>query len=249
MKMTRLLIMLILAVDTSTRSGSIAVLRDGEVLRDQPIRSATHYSATFFEDVDDLLRASGILLKEIDLFAVCAGPGSFTGLRIGLTAVKGWAEVFAKPVAAVSCLEAIAFAGWEHDGDRASVRLVAPLLDAHQGQIFLGLYRSAEKECEMHACIEGDLLAPVDEGFEILQRAAAGEPMTFATPTPDVFREALDRSGLRHAEVRQVSSAIAPAIGKIGYAKALRGEVVDALGLDANYVRRCDAEVKWKGGA
>src|ERR1700733_2753448 len=103
--------MLILAVDTSTRTGSAAVLRDFEVLAEVSGYEETPYSTRLFRDIQALQASAGFRLDQIDVFAAGAGPGSFTGLRVGLTAVKAWAEVHAKPIVAVSGLEAIAAQG------------------------------------------------------------------------------------------------------------------------------------------
>src|SRR5579872_6219879 len=100
--------MLILAVDTSTRTGSAAILRDSEVLAEISGYEETPYSSRLFRDIALLQDRANFRLDQVDLFAVAAGPGSFTGLRVGLTAVKAWAEVHGKPIAAVSGLEAIA---------------------------------------------------------------------------------------------------------------------------------------------
>src|ERR1700719_4092778 len=100
--------MLILALDTSSASGSLALLRDATVLTDRVISSDEPHSASLLRETTKLLGVARISFEEIDLFAVDAGPGSFTGLRVGLTTVKGWAEVWGKPIAAVSGLEAIA---------------------------------------------------------------------------------------------------------------------------------------------
>src|ERR1700692_1720363 len=100
--------MLILAVDTSTRTGSAAILRDSEVLAEVSGYEETPYSSRLFRDIDLLQDRANFRLEQVYVFAVAAGPGSFTGLRVGLTAVKAWAEVHGKPIAAVSGLEAIA---------------------------------------------------------------------------------------------------------------------------------------------
>src|SRR5215472_8791755 len=100
--------MLILAVDTSTRRGSAAVLRDAQLFADVSGYEETPYSTRLFRDVETLQNRVNFRLDQVDLFAVAAGPGSFTGLRVGLTAVKAWAEVHGKPIAAISGLEAIA---------------------------------------------------------------------------------------------------------------------------------------------
>src|SRR5215469_15935833 len=100
--------MLILAIDTSTRMGSAAILRDYNILAEVSGYEETPYSSRLFRDVEFLQKQVNFGLPEIDLFAVAAGPGSFTGLRVGLTAVKAWAEVHRKPVVAISGLHAIA---------------------------------------------------------------------------------------------------------------------------------------------
>src|SRR6266851_9563008 len=100
--------MLILAIDTSTRTGSAALLRDCEVLAEVSSYEETPHSTRLFRDVELLQERANFRVGQIDVFAVAAGPGSFTGLRVGLTAVKAWAEVHKKPIAAISGLEAIA---------------------------------------------------------------------------------------------------------------------------------------------
>src|ERR1700722_14502387 len=100
--------MLILAIDTSTRTGSVALLRDRTLLQEISGNEDTPYSARLFRDVELLQARAPFRMDQIDLFAVSCGPGSFTGLRVGLTAVKAWAEVHRKPIAAISGLEAVA---------------------------------------------------------------------------------------------------------------------------------------------
>jgi tRNA threonylcarbamoyladenosine biosynthesis protein TsaB len=99
--------MLILAIDTSSRMGSAAILRDSQVLAEVSGYEETPYSSRIFRDIELLQERAAIKIGQIDVFAVSAGPGSFTGLRIGLTAVKAWSEVHEKPIAAISGLEAI----------------------------------------------------------------------------------------------------------------------------------------------
>src|ERR1700691_260617 len=121
--------MLILAIDTSTRTGSAALLRDTEVLAEVSGYEETPYSSRLFRDVALLQSRAGLTLDQVDVFAVAAGPGSFTGLRVGLTAVKAWAEVHGKPIAAVSGLEAIAVQSKSVGRDSGGeVGLVAPFL-------------------------------------------------------------------------------------------------------------------------
>src|SRR5580698_7384724 len=129
--------MLILAVDTSARIGSVAILRDQEVLGEVSSDEKEPYSSRLFADLAKLLSELHLSMGEFDLFAVAAGPGSFTGLRVGLTAVKAWAEVYGKPIAAISGLEAIAAQSVSLERDLgAQAGVIAPFLDARRGQVF-----------------------------------------------------------------------------------------------------------------
>src|SRR5271168_3537334 len=128
--------MLILSLDTSSPSGSVAILRDDLTLGVISTRAEENYSSRIFRHLDFLLSDLTLKLADFDLFAVSAGPGSFTGLRVGLTAAKGWAEVYRKPVVGVSALEAVAF-------QARSGAVLIPALDARRGQIYFGVYRAA----------------------------------------------------------------------------------------------------------
>src|SRR5712691_5110539 len=126
--------MLILAIDTSSRAGSIALLRDSQVLAEIAAREETPYSTRLFRDLELLQSRAQFRMDQIDVFAVAAGPGSFTGLRVGLAAVKGWAEIHHKPIAAISGLEAIAAQANVNDD------VISPFLDARRGYVFGSSY-------------------------------------------------------------------------------------------------------------
>src|SRR5258708_28423423 len=96
--------MLILALDTSTRAGSIALVRDSEVLAEISAREDTPYSTRLFRDLELLQSRAQFRMNQVDVFAVAAGPGSFTGLRVGLTAGKGTGEGYRRTVAAITGL-------------------------------------------------------------------------------------------------------------------------------------------------
>ena len=230
--------MLILAVDTSTQAGSLAVLRDTRVVGEVSTWVEETYSSRMFRHLEFLLSELQLQLQQIELFAVAAGPGSFTGLRVGLTAVKGWAEVYGRPIAAVSGLEAIAAQA------KAQEALLVPVLDARRGQIYAGVYERRGQ----HLGRRGDevVMAPA-EFLQLLRGEAAEAPPAFVTPTPEVLDEPVAQSVFRGRVIEAVSTVLAPIIGQLGFARAQRGELVDALTLDANYVRRSDAELLWKG--
>jgi len=230
--------MLILAVDTSTQAGSLAVLRDTCVVGQVSTWVEETYSSRMFRHLDFLLRELAMDLRQVDLFAVAAGPGSFTGLRVGLTAVKGWAEVYRKPIAAVSALEAVAAQA------HAPAPLLVPVLDARRGQIYAGLYERRDPGLLRR----GDEVVMTPAEFLDFLRSQAGEAqLAFVTPTPEVISPPVAGSVFRGTVIEPVSTVLAPVIGQLGFARAHRGELVDALTLDANYVRRSDAELLWKG--
>ena len=230
--------MLILALDTSTQAGSLAVLRDNRIVGEVSTWVDETYSSRMFRHLEFLLRELQIELSQVEVYAVAAGPGSFTGLRVGLAAVKGWAEVHGRPIAAVSALEAVAAQA------KTQESLLVPVIDARRGQVYAGLYERREQGL----ALRGDEVVMTPAEFLELLRSQAGDtPVAFVSPTPEVFSAHLAESVFRGKRVEPVSTVLAPVIGELGFARAQRGELVDALTLDANYVRRSDAELLWKG--
>ena len=240
--------MLILAVDTSSRIGSAALLRDSEVLAEVSGYEETPYSTRLFRDIEALREKLAFKMDQVDVFAVAAGPGSFTGLRVGLTAAKAWAEVHRKPIAAISVLEAIAAEALSaHLLVASGFPSIAPFLDARKGQIFGAIYRRPEdRHSDLTITTEGSILSP-DEFLEMIRGVPEGT-VQLVSPTPNVLPNDRISSALPGVTVLHVSAALAPAIGRLGFESAKRGRLVDALSLDANYVRRSDAESAWKDG-
>ena len=176
---------------------------------------------------------------------MAAGPGSFTGLRVGLAAVKGWAEVYRKPIAAVSALEAVAVQA------HSSAALIVPVLDARRGQLYFGLYRRATGEVlgKSRLVLDGEeyVMTPA-EFFEALRERAGGAEFAIVTPQPGLFSSGASQDEIANlkAVVEPASAVLAPFIGQLGFRQAQRGALADPLTLDANYVRRTDAELRWK---
>jgi tRNA threonylcarbamoyladenosine biosynthesis protein TsaB len=235
---------LILALDTSSPSGSLAVLRDEKLIGVVSTATSEVYSSRMFRELEFLLKELALRIEDFDLFAVAAGPGSFTGLRVGLAAVKGWAEVYAKPIAAVSALEAVA-------AQARKARLFAvPVLDARRSQLYFGVYRHVVDAAGAgRLALDGDeyVMTPT-EFFAALRARDVDFGFTIVTPVPELFSDAASQNEIAalKASVEPASSVLAPVIGHLGFQRAHRGELVDALTLDANYVRRTDAEMHWK---
>jgi len=229
--------MYILSTDTSTRASGVALLHDGGVVDAVFEASAAEVSRQLFSWVDLIFQRNDMSLSDCDVFAVASGPGSFTGLRVGLAAVKAWAEAYAKPIAAIGALEAIATQAAPQSG------FVAAILDARQGQVFGALFEASKNGL----LPSGDqILAPVSAFLDQASRRVADSPVVIATPTVELIERAVDDSPLRRSMVRGVSRELAPWIGRLAYVKAREGKLVDAMTLDALYVRHSDAELYWK---
>ena len=220
--------MLIIAVDTSGRQGSIALCRgDGEnfeVLQLTSLEGGT-YSAQLMPRIADALQRYNLDKSNVDGFVNVSGPGSFTGLRVGLATIKGLCEVLRKPLAGVSMLEAIALTY----GRAGQSTIVA--LDAGRGEVYVGEYE-----------VSGDHARVVREYIVKLDAFAAEAANTRGDLlTPDAkVAEALQQAG---ANARLVPGIHADQIGRIGLRKLLAGETADPATVDVNYIRRSDAEL------
>jgi tRNA threonylcarbamoyladenosine biosynthesis protein TsaB len=124
--------MLTLAADTTEAYGSIALADDNGVREEVLLHAPQGFSHVLFGEIEALLTRQNVRLPEIDLFAAAAGPGSFTGVRVGLAAIKGLAEVCGKRVVAVSNLEVLAEYG------KSDARAV--VIDAHRGEVYAAVY-------------------------------------------------------------------------------------------------------------
>ena len=204
--------MLILALDTTAHFGSVALLEDASVVEEVLLHSPEGFGPVLFGQIEALLRRHGVRVSEVGLFAAAAGPGSFTGVRIGLTAVKGLAEACGRPVVGVSNLMALAECG--------SGVFRAVLLDARRGEIYGAVY-DAELNVVQPEVVMGfpEWLAGLPDGVEFVST---------------------DLGPFRVSGVEQ--RALAGAVGRV----ALKLPWLDPAAVDANYVRRSDAELLWK---
>jgi tRNA threonylcarbamoyladenosine biosynthesis protein TsaB len=221
--------MLIVAIDTSGRRGSVALCRGDaasfEGVQLTPLEGGT-YSARLMPTISSLLEQNGFDRKDVGGFVVVSGPGSFTGLRVGLATVKGLCEILRKPLATVSMLEAVAVtygAGGE--------TVVTAVLDAGRGEVYVGEYRFGSGS----ASLQREYIVKMAE-FATEASRIGGELLT-----PDAaVAEFLRTAGVG---VRQVAPVQADGIGRIGLRKLLTGDVADAASVDVNYIRRSDAEI------
>jgi tRNA threonylcarbamoyl adenosine modification protein YeaZ len=249
-------LMISLALDTSTPSGSLAILRNLRLVGAAMTDSHEAYSTRMFRHLESLMKELGLTVRDFELFSVVVGPGSFTGLRVGITAVKGWSEVFGTPVAAVSALEALAVQS------HSPAPILAAYIDARRGGVYGAVYsRSGEA-----LSLIGEEVSMSPDAFlaYVAQTIAAEEPSAirsgsdrtalgaqdvgFVSATPEVLAAAVEQSEFwRGHALETVSPLLAPVVGRTGIERHRRGLVVDALRLDANYIRPTEAELLWKG--
>ena len=140
--------MKILALDTSGPVAGAALMEDGVITHEVMAAHGLTHSQTAMPMVDQCLSAAGLTAKDIDLFAAVAGPGSFTGVRIGVCAVRALAHAWNKPALSVDSLEALAMNGFGFSG------LICPILDARRGQVYCAAFRF--EEGKLPARILGD---------------------------------------------------------------------------------------------
>ncbi len=234
--------MITLAIDTSEARGSVALVRDRARVSGTRHDDGSDYSAWLLPAVDRILAGAGARLENVDVLAVATGPGSFTGLRVGLTTVKAWAEVYAKPVVGVPRLDALGRSA------NNSAGLVAACYDAQRGQLFAALLRRTAVGLER---MGAELVATPDEFVEFVDNQVGGEAVAWVSLDPELIKpiERLKARLLCGDEVIAGSPELALTIGLLAEESASRGQFSDPLALDANYVRRSDAEIFWKGAS
>jgi tRNA threonylcarbamoyladenosine biosynthesis protein TsaB len=227
--------MLLLAVDTSGKNGSIALARansgrpEVDVLEEVALAGGA-FSAQLVPEIAALLEKHGHSKHDLDAFAVVSGPGSFTGLRVGLAAIKALAEVLGKPIVAISLLEAVACGGAAHGR-------VLSVLDAGRGDVYAGDYE-LEGQDPARVRMRTERLLSWEEFVGAAERKAV--------VTPDaVLAERIRAAGIQIERIEYPDSGV---IARLGWERLQRGETVGAAELEANYIRRSDAEIFSKPG-
>jgi tRNA threonylcarbamoyladenosine biosynthesis protein TsaB len=219
---------LILAVDTTHAQGSLALARAGDLLEEVALESPSGFAHVIYSHLEGLLGRHRVSVDDVDCFAAASGPGAFTGVRVCLACVKGLAEAAGKPAVAVSNLAAIASFG--------TAPLRAAMFDARRGEIYAAVYDDT-----------GHLVRPETVAAPARWLEALPEGVELVAPDFSPFADALAVSRFHDARRTTAPRALAAAIARIAWQRWQAGEATDPAALDANYIRRSDAELLWKG--
>jgi tRNA threonylcarbamoyladenosine biosynthesis protein TsaB len=219
----------LLVINTSGKNGSVALASDGQApdpesvktIHEVPLSGGT-FSAQLVPQIMALLKEQGLSKTDIGAFVVVSGPGSFTGLRVGLAAVKALSEILHKPIVPVSLLEVMALAAKTAGG-------VLAALDAGRGEVYVGGYQvvSATTNAQWEQLVSKEEFVSIAKDRLVC--------------TPDASLAELARhAGLSVCPMERVTAAM---IARLGTNKLEAGDTVSPEQLDANYIRRSDAEI------
>lgn len=263
--------MRVLAFDTATSACTVAVMAEGRVRSELTLQVPRAHSTRLMPLIAQALEEAGVDRREIDAIAVGVGPGSFTGLRIGLATAKGLAFALEKPVVPVSTLAATAY------GTGAQIGLVVPLLDAKRDRVFAGIYAAGDRDPATWVEVLGPVNVHIDELVERVRELRTGLQHTwqFVTLCGDAAEQHAPRFGLSggaeaHAPRFDLSGGaeahasrsglgdvvrLAPAgsllpraasVAALGLSLLERGGAVSPDALTPLYLRKSEAETLWE---
>jgi tRNA threonylcarbamoyladenosine biosynthesis protein TsaB len=226
--------MIVLGINTSTPEGSVALMGDKSVISEYILNVQATHSERLLPSIDRLLKETGIVFSELSGIAVTVGPGSFTGLRIGLASAKGLAMASSLPLLGVSTLEAMArnlpFCCYP----------ICPLLNARKGEVYWGLYQfEGEKLIQM----EREAVAPPEAIADWIREKTVflgGGAVDYARRIKGMLNERALFAPVAAGTVR------ASVVAEMGMERLQRGEKDDPAALVPRYVRRLEAEIKWE---
>jgi len=220
--------MVVLALDTTTPAGSCALTVDGSVVREEASDVSLPPATRLPLDLMTLLEHSGVALGAVDVFAVATGPGSFTGLRIGISTMQGLAFAAGKPLIGVSGLDALA-----RMADReAAGRPIATWVDAWRGEVYAALYMNGV-----------ETYAPVVAKPEEILDKLANQPTLFIGDGARAYQEKVLQHLGRHALAENPAPLLAGTIAMIAGDIASTGAYAPPHAVRPMYVRRTDAEL------
>jgi tRNA threonylcarbamoyl adenosine modification protein YeaZ len=225
--------MKILSIDTSSSAGSIVVAENEKILGEINIDSAETHSARLLSGIDYLLKSLGLLLRDVDAFAVISGPGSFTGVRIGLTTTKGLAETTNKPAISITAFEA-----WVEQFPLQQ-GVIVPLIDARRGEVYAMVLE--RRGGDLKRLSEG----MVDKPSQILGPLNHDE-ILFIGDGSTKYRDLVVEVHRPRWSIAASEGFLGRSMARLAYQRGLKHDFTSALDLKAYYLRKSDAELYWK---
>ncbi len=234
--------MLTLALDTTSEHGGVGVYRDAECVALVPNEGpANVFSVSLFAMVDRALAQARLSFREVELYAVANGPGSFTGIRVGIAAMLAWGKAFERPVRGVSILQAMVEAA------QPPTVLAVPILDARRGEFYVAAYRRFSSQDGGFAFQpEGDgrVLKPSSLAGLIAEQEHAPGTVTCLAREYDTVVQGLAPALPHSVRWQTVPSLLVSTIARL--AAQAQADGVPNAELDACYIRRSDAELNWR---
>lgn len=227
--------MFLLSLDTCDARGSIALLQDHQLLGEFLHPATEDFSSWLLPAVDNLLSQNSVSHADLAGYAVTSGPGSFTGVRVGLTTAKAWSEVYRKPIFPVSRLTVLA------NQVPQPAEYIASFIDAQRKQIFAGLFR--RQAGGLMPLADESVIDP-SEFFHSVTQAAGNSGIVWVSLDPEILTSSpMWKNEIpAHASVLTVKPPLASLVALYAI-DHLSQQGTDGLALDANYVRRSDAEI------
>ncbi len=231
--------MKILAIDTSTMLGGIAVMEESALIAESRLNVKSTHSERLMTEIEHCLMQSDLKISDIDVFAVAIGPGSFTGLRIGLSTVKGFSYATGKPVVSVPTLEALA---WNFPQSRYPV---CAMLDARKKEVYAALFEWQNQDFQK--IIAEHSIKP-EEFIRYTLNAIRYDKFIFAGEGAMIYRDKIiEVMGERAIFAPPEKTVPSPAnVAALGLKKALMGDFSEPISLSPIYIRKSEAEIKAK---
>lgn len=224
--------MKILSVDTSSSVCAVAILENDEVIKENILDNGKTHSENFMSLLDETLKETKVTLDDIDLIACCVGPGSFTGIRIGIASIKAIAEIKQIPIVSVTSLESLIY-----NVEKVDNEVIISLIDARNNQVYAGIFDKEYKKIQ-------DYLA--EDINEVLEKISSYNDFVFVgdgvVAHKDLILEKLDGKNIRFLE-ENLNKQNATSLGKCAYRKFLEKENIESADtLRPVYLRKSQAE-------
>jgi len=224
--------MRILALDTASKTCSVALMQDRDLIAEWTFGNGRTHSTHLMEMIEQALRIAGLEVSDVDGFAVSRGPGSFTGLRIGISTIKGLAASMEKPLVGVSSLDALALQAAHFPG------LICAMLDARKAEVYVAQFRFSEGRMQKlgpeRVCAPLDAVSDIDEPCLLISDGAVA------------YAEDICRALGKNAQMASsVDNAIrASCVARLAYERLCVGDADDLAGFEPLYIRKSEAELK-----